>query len=121
MKPTNQELKIIRKMLQRAKKNIRPKMDEAGRPDLLDLMAAQNTLCVCMEVVFNECLPYDEQFCTEMATRLACYGLSALPMDSQDEACAIVSNALLPALRRRVQAGIVIGDAADMPKKGDVQ
>ncbi|MBB4574435.1 hypothetical protein [Rhizobium lentis] len=98
-------------------------------PDIAKIIAAQNTLRKCIEVVFEECLPYDEVFCGEMAVRLAAYAISAVPIERHQDTLEAVVEGLPSALARRVRDGVIIRTEwetggvrhPNVPRKGDVQ
>jgi hypothetical protein len=98
-------------------------------PDIDKIIAAQNTLRRCIEVVFDECLPYDDVFCGELAIRLAAYAISAVPIERHGTVLQAVVEALPAALARRVREGVVIKTQwvtdgvrhPNIPRKGDVQ
>ncbi|MBY5849630.1 hypothetical protein HFN51_03530 [Rhizobium leguminosarum] len=98
-------------------------------PDIDKIIAAQNTLRRCIEVVFDECLPYDDVFCGELAIRLAAYAISAVPIERHGIVLQAVVEALPAALARRVREGVVIKTQwvtdgvrhPNVPRKGDVQ
>lgn len=94
-----------------------------------NIMRAQNTLRVCMEVVFNECLPYDDVFCGEMAVRLAAYAISAVPIERQPDLLKAVLQGLPVGLAEKLRQGAILHtvweqggvEHPNVPEKKDVQ
>ncbi|MGR9441646.1 hypothetical protein [Rhizobium leguminosarum] len=136
MKVTNQDRANIRRIYSKVREDTdrltAAKVSSSGvktHPDIDKIIAAQNTLRKCMEVVFEECMPYDEIFCGEMAVRLATYAISAVPIERHGLVLNAVIEGLPAALARRVREGIAIRTEwetdgvrhANIPRKGDVQ
>lgn len=133
---TNQDRSAIRRLFLKIKEETDPLVaDKAQRtgtpshPEMPNIIAAQNTLRTCMEVVFNECLPYGEFFLAEMAIRLGTYSISAAPHERHDILVDAVCKNMARALQTRVAEGSVIKtrwitdgvDHANLAGKGDVQ
>lgn len=78
------------------------------RPETLNIMAAQNTLRACMEVVLNECLPYDQRFLGEIGVRLAAYAVTAAPIQDHEALIVAIADALPGAVAEKVRQGAVI-------------
>jgi hypothetical protein len=136
MSITNQDRANIRRIFAKIREDTdrltAAKVSSSGvksHPDIDKIIAAQNTLRKCMEVVFEECMPYDEIFCGEMAVRLATYAISAVPIERHGLVLNAVIEGLPAALARRVRDGIAIRTEwetdgvrhANIPRKGDVQ
>ena len=132
---TNQDRTAIRRIFQKTKTDtdriIEGKRSQ-GAPvleQMPNIIAAQNTLRTCMEVVFNECLPYDEYFLAEMAVRLATYAISAAPIERHQVLAGAVVDGIPPALERRVREGVSIRskwvtggvEHSNIPTKGEIQ
>ena len=104
----------IRKIFRKAKVTLAPLVAaEAERvnhhhPDTLNIMAAQNALRACMEVVLNECLPYDRRFLGEIGVRLAAYAVTAAPIQDHEALIAAIADALPGAVAEKVRQGAVI-------------
>lgn len=104
----------IRKIFRKAKVTLAPMVAaEAERlnhhhPDTLNIMAAQNTLRACMEVVLNECLPYDRRFLAEMGVRLAAYAVTAAPIQDHEALIGLIAESLPNAVAEKVRQGAVI-------------
>lgn len=111
---TEADRATIRKMFRKTKLAIAPLVKaEAERlnhhkPETLNIMAAQNTMRACMEIVLNECLPYDQRFLAELGVRLAAYAVTAAPIQDHDELVGIVARALPNAVAEKVRQGAVI-------------
>lgn len=113
---TNQDINAVRRLYKRTKENtdrlLVEKVKASGTPlahqNMPEIIAAQNTLRTCMEIVFNECAPYDEWFCAELASRLAAYALSVIPIERQSHWVAIVQDGLPGALAGKLRDGAVI-------------
>ena len=136
MKVTNQDRANIRRIFAKIREDTdrltAEKISATGtktHPDIDKIIAAQNTLRRCIEVVFEECLPYDDVFCGEMAIRLAAYAISAVPIERHQLLLEAVVEGLPAALARRVREGAVIRtewqtdgvNHPNIPRKGDVQ
>lgn len=72
------------------------------------LNASQNVLREAMEVVFTESLPQQQAYFIELAVRLACYALTALPADDQEQGALVVRESLLNKLAEMQSAGVII-------------
>ncbi len=136
MSITNQDRANIRRVFAKIRQDtdrlVAEKVDRTGTKTHVDIdkiIAAQNAMRTCMEVVFNECLPYDEIFCGEMAVRLAAYAISAAPIERHQVLLEAVVEGLPAALARRVREGVVIRSQwetngvvhSNIPRKGDIQ
>lgn len=134
-KITNQDRSAIRRIFDKTREDVRPlviaKANEAGvtaTREMIDFIAAQNALRVSMEVVFQRCLPYGEEFLAEMAARLASYSISAAPIERQQDILTAVVEALPGALETRLKSGSVIKTTwttdgvahPNMPEQGEV-
>ncbi|NEI60958.1 hypothetical protein [Rhizobium leguminosarum] len=133
---TNQDRAHIRRIFGKIRKETdrltAEKIRSTGtktHPDIDKIIAAQNTLRRCIEVVFDECLPYDDVFCGELAIRLAAYAISAVPIERHGVVLHAVIEGLPAALSRRVREGVVIKTEwetdgvrhPNVPRKGNVQ
>lgn len=133
---TNQDLAAIRRIFDKVKVDIEPlikaKVKANGglaNPQMPNIMVAQNTLRACMEVVLNECLPYDDFFCGELSVRLAAYAISVVPIERQAALLAAVQDALPATLANKLREGAVIKSTwltdgvehPNIPDKGSVQ
>lgn len=134
---TNQDRSAIRRLFRKVKEDTdRLVAEKAARsggalthPEMPNIIAAQNTLRACMEVVFDECLPYGEFFLAEMAIRLGTYSISAAPIERHDVIVDAVVKNMARALQNRVAEGSVIKtrwltdgvDHPNLPSKGDIQ
>ncbi len=112
---TQQDRNNVRRIFQKAKADTAPLLQ--GRADALgiqldpqmpNIIAAQNALRLCMEVVFNECIPYNEAFLCEMAARMAAYAISAGPIESHGAMTDATLGALPVALANKIKEGAVI-------------
>ncbi|AID18373.1 hypothetical protein PPF1_60 [Rhizobium phage vB_RleM_PPF1] len=136
MKVTNQDRANIRRIFAKIREDTDRLTAEKVRstgtkthPDIDKIIAAQNTLRCCMEVVFDECLPYDDVFCGELAIRLAAYAISAVPIERHQVLLDAAVEGLPAALARRVRERVVIKTTwetdgvrhPNIPRKGDVQ
>lgn len=136
MTVTNQDRANIRRLFLKIRQDtdrlVAEKVARTGTKTHVDIdkiIAAQNALRTCMEVVFNECLPYDDVFCGEMAVRLAAYAISAVPIERHQVLLEAVVEGLPAALARRVREGSVIRTQwqtdgvlhPNIPHKGDIQ
>ncbi|RVD14241.1 MAG: hypothetical protein EOS73_16185 [Mesorhizobium sp.] len=115
MPVTKQDRANIRRIFDKVRHDIQPALDARERkdggfqdPQIPNLMVAQNTLRACMEVVLNECLPYDDFFCGELAVRLAAYAISAVPIERHDALLQAVQTALPATLANKLREGAVI-------------
>lgn len=136
---TNQDRAAIRRIFDKVRREITPLVEAKARDlkakDLdvpvssVDVMAAQNTIRICMEVVFNACVPYDRLFCGELATRLAAYAISAAPIEDHTRMVSLVQEALPGALATKLREGAIIKTVwetdgiqhPNVPDKGSVQ
>lgn len=133
---TNQERAAIRRIFEKVKTELAPKIEARKRelggqyPEkMADVIVAQNAIRVCMEVVFNECLPYDAWFCAEMATRLAAYGITAAPIEDHVALTQMVQQGLPDAVANKVRERAIMHtvwttngvDHPNVPSKGQVQ
>ncbi len=136
---TNQDRAAIRRIFDKTKREIAPLVEarvkevRANNLDVpvntLEVMAAQNTMRICMEVVFNACIPYDRMFCGELAVRLAAYAISAAPIEDQARMVSLVQEALPNALATKLREGAIIKttwmtdgiEHPNVPDKGSVQ
>lgn len=133
---TNGDRADIRRIFQKTKSDIEPVLTKKCRetgigagPQLLNLMAAQNALRTCMEVVLAECLPYDELFLGELAVRMAAYSISAAPIETHEALILAVQDALPRTLSNKLREGAVIRatwttdgvEHPNIPAKGDIQ
>lgn len=57
------------------------KVPEANRKEALNTVTLENFHRVCMETLFDLCLPYDDTFVAEIATRQCAITITALPFD----------------------------------------
>ena len=114
---TTQDRNNIRRIFEKVDADLRTKAEAAvaaakarGEPVVSDVKSiiAQNAIRACLEVIFNECTPYEKVFCIDMAVRIACYIISILPIENHAEAAAIVAQSIPPSLVTRVKAGVVM-------------
>jgi hypothetical protein len=101
----------VREQFQLTLADLTPKFDARPEPqfklpEYRHLNVAQNVLRTCMEVCLNEMLPYSEITPVELATRLASYALSALPVEAQESAAAHFVSIFESAHRSRIASGI---------------
>ncbi len=73
----------IRAEYQRTKTDIDKKGVATGEPHL-KLMAAQNTMRVALETVYEEMMPISNAMVIQMAMALASYALSLSPLEEQE-------------------------------------
>lgn len=90
----------IREQLQR-----QPLMDEDFA---VALNVSQNVLREAMEVVITQSLPQQHRYFIELAVRLACYAITALPADDQEQAMLLVRDGLFNKLADMQASGVVI-------------
>lgn len=114
MPTTKAEHTAFAKTFQKIRRDIAPLVKAEAdrlnfhRPDTLNLMAAQNTGRFALEVILNECLPYDRHFLAEIGVRLAAYAVTAAPIQDHDALIASIQNALPRAVSEKVAQGAVI-------------
>lgn len=98
-------------------------------PDTHKVMAAQNTLKTVLEVIINECVPYDEHFLLEIGTRLAAYAITAAPIESQAKLQELMIAYIPIMVESKLKQGAFLktrwadGDQSDypaVPEKTDV-
>lgn len=134
---TAQDRNNISRIIRKVREDIAPAVDRAMRgsslpPDdgrTLSMMTAQNTLRVCMEVVLNESLPYDQLFCAELAVRLAAYAITVAPIEDHDALVRAVQGALPGAVETKRREGAIIrtswmtdgAERPNVPDPGQVQ
>lgn len=131
---TNQDKKIIAKLFRKTKVETDRIIKKPGSvvPDthtMRNVMAMQNAMRTCMEIMLNETIPYDEELLVEMGIRLAAYAVSAAPIEIQERMAQRISVALPPsvALRQKSRIGIQsewITDGVvhpNMPTKNNTQ
>jgi hypothetical protein len=116
-KITTQDRANIRAILRKYRDDMTPAVQAAAvRHNLSPLAAiealkinvAQNTMRTCAEVVLEQCLPCSQSVFLELAVRMACYFVSALPLEEQEQAMLLVQKGLLPKLADMQAAGHVI-------------
>lgn len=111
----NADRAAVRRIFRKIHRDVAPLVEaEAHRldhhdPSTLNIMVAQNTLRCCMEVVLNECTPYDARFLAEMGVRLAAYAITAAPIQDHDRLTAAVVVSLPGAVAEKVLKGATIG------------
>lgn len=72
------------------------------------LNVSQNVLKEALVGAMTPALPQMAAFYIELATRLACYVITALPADVQEEAALLVRAGLLPKLADMQSAGNIL-------------
>ncbi|BCH33263.1 hypothetical protein MesoLjLc_51930 [Mesorhizobium sp. L-8-10] len=110
---TNQDRTAIRKIFRKVKEETDPKVSELARSqsvnrEMPNIIAAQNTLRFCLEVVLRECIPYDEYLLAELAARMAAYTVSAAPIERQEQLAEIVSNSINKSLQEKLSRGMAL-------------
>lgn len=107
--------RATRREYRRTKRVLEPKIKAAlARQPLMDpeyalvLNTAQNVVRDTLSVVIAEALPQGREFFLELATRLACYCITALPADDQEVAALKVAEGILPKLADMQANGHVI-------------
>lgn len=133
---TNQDRAAVRRIFAKCKDEtgqlIRKRAAEAGvvlHPQMPNIIAAQNAMRVCLEVILNECIPYDGFYCAEMATRLATYVISAAPIEQHADLLEATIGAMPAALANKIREGAVIRSTwltngvehPNIPEKGEIQ
>lgn len=133
---TSQDRAAVRRIFEKVRSGTDPlvvakaqKMGGLTHPKMPEIIAAQNTLRLCMEVVLNECLPYDDFFCGELSVRLAAYAISVVPIERQSALLAAVQKALPETLANKLREGAFIKSTwitdgvehQNVPGKGSVQ
>jgi len=133
---TNHDRASIRTIFEKIRRDIAPVLEKRAKElgvtvdkQMFDVMVAQNTIRCCMEVVFNQCIPYDKFFCAELAARLAAYSISAAPIEDHSEMVARVQKALPNALATKLREGAIIKTTwmtdgvvhPNVPDRGSVQ
>jgi hypothetical protein len=131
---TNQDRAAVRRIFDKVRHDIAPLVEaKAKKLDVpvnsVDVMAAQNTIRICMEVVLNACIPYDRYFCGELAVRLAAYAISATPIEDHAEMVRLVQKALPGGLANKLKEGAIIKTSwvtdgiehPNVPDKGSIQ
>jgi hypothetical protein len=129
---TKQEIAMIRDMFARTRERTDTLVDAHNNPKAppfaKKMVAAQNVLKDCITAVVNECVPIDEQFCGELAIRLASYAISIAPVERQEEIARLVAASLPAAHVDRMKRGVVIHstwmekdgvERRNMPEKGE--
>lgn len=127
---TEQEIRVIKKMLARTREKTDPLAAKVGanHPDQKSAIAAQNVLRDCMTVIMNECAPFTDALPIDVAVRMASYAISVLPIEQQETALNSVLILLPEAHARRMRQGIHIDTDwvtdgvhhKNVPGKGDV-
>lgn len=127
---TNQEIAVLRKMFAKTKAKTDPlvlaQRNPGAPPYAKNMIAAQNVLKDCITTIVNECMPIEDDFCGELAVRLASYAISIVPVERQQELSEIVAKSLPAAHLARMKAGVGISaqwvtdgvEHPNMPEKG---
>lgn len=111
---TNEDRRAVRKIFRKIERDIAPLVQaEAERlkhhdPETLKTMTAQNAARCCIEVILNECLPYDARFLAELGVRMAAYLVTAAPIQSHAELIAVIQEALPRVVAEKVAKGATI-------------
>lgn len=111
---TNDDRRAIRKIFRKIERDIAPLVQaEAERlnhhsPDTMKTMTAQNAARCCIEVILNECLPYDAHFLAELGVRMAAYLVTAAPIQNHAELIVAIQEALPRAVAEKVAKGATI-------------
>lgn len=69
---------------------------------------SQNVLREAMEAVIIQALPQPREYFVELATRLACYAITAMHPDDQEIAATLVRDSLLNKLADMQATGAII-------------
>lgn len=130
---TNQDRKAIRRIFRKTAEEAGPQaaqlaasLPERQRATAIKAIVAQNALRVCLEVVYEECMPFDENLCGEIAVRMASYAISMAPIERQEALLEAVMGALPGAHARRLKDRITLlstwetphGEQPNAPKEG---
>ncbi|CCF19083.1 protein of unknown function [Pseudorhizobium banfieldiae] len=108
---TNQDRAAIRKIFRKTKEETDRIIRQRGQPSveqMPNIIASQNALRSCIEVIINECAPVDELYFGELAIRMASYFVSGVPVERQVDLLTAVIEGLPPAHARRLREGVVI-------------
>jgi hypothetical protein len=119
MRPTQAAaVSAVQALIAEALAELGPRMAARPEPEFRDpeiqfVQAAQNTLRTCLEATFEAAIGacgggHSERLHVELAIRLASYAISALPLESQDQALMTVIRTLPAAHSDRLAKGIVI-------------
>lgn len=134
MPVTDQDRAAVRKLFRKVRLEVRPLVEaEAQRtgfhhPDTLNIMAAQNAIRACLEIILQDCLPYDQRFLAELSVRSAAYLVSAAPIEDHAAMLEVVAASLPGALAEKIRQGAVIRSTwstdgrehANVPMPGDI-
>lgn len=103
-------IKAVRREYRRRLRELGPAVERAvaehaKRPGVVEaadyalpLVAAQNVIRNCIEATLQQAMPQGQPFFGELAVRLACTVLTALPLDDQEVYAMKVRDAILPKL-----------------------
>ena len=73
----------------------------------LGIVVSQNVLRDCMVAVTNEAMPQPRAYFLELAVRLACYLITALPVDEQEMGAMAVQQGIMNKLGEMQASGHV--------------
>lgn len=115
---TKQDRQAIRRIYRKIEDGVtassQRQAEQLGVPltdDMRKINVAQNALRVCLEEVINEICPVGELVFAELAARVACYLISATPIERQLGVMQAVQASLPEALASRQAQGIVLRTA----------
>lgn len=119
---TNQDRKAIRRIFRKMAKEageqtaaLALSLPEHKRETAVKAVIAQNVLRVCLEVVYEECTPFEEDLCGELAVRMASYAISIAPIERQETILEAVVSSLPPMHARRLRDGIMLTSSWQTP------
>ena len=79
----------------------------------IGIVVTQNVLRDCMVHVTNMALPQQREYFLELAVRLACYLITAVPLDEQEQAALVVRDGIMNKLGHMQSLGHVFNTRWD--------